>query len=332
MLLNQFKSATTALLIVALIGTGAGLMTRGSLAGRSAAAERAVTALQGNAEQPREARTPDAGRPPAASISGTVVAVAGDGKTVTLETAPAGRGAEAKKADVKLTDKTEVLYNAVGPGGAKLTEGYYAQVWPVEGSTDVAARLQLTGKDGERRAPDVTGPVESVSDNGKTLTFRMQPQGRGEDGKAVEVHITDKTTLYYSYIPKGGAKPTAGYRAQVFFKWGSKDTVAQVDFAGTEHLPERGVVEMKPDAEGLVAGASPDGKTVGVETAAEVRGARPRGKITSWTTKRKSPICASARTATSRRRATRSRCGWRTDPRTRPARWFSRPFPRRRGL
>src|SRR5262249_41377210 len=84
------------------------------------------------------------------TVEGKVVAVSKDGKTVTLEQRPTARGEDAPKIDVKITDKTRVAYNGVGPDGARPTEGYYAQVRLEEGSKDKAAQVMFGKPGGER--------------------------------------------------------------------------------------------------------------------------------------------------------------------------------------
>lgn len=86
------------------------------------------------------------------TISGKVVAVSADGRTVTLEAAPATRTEEAKRIDVKLTIETRVSFSGVGPDEAKVSEGYFAHVRLVDGSKDTAAQVGFVkgGSRGER--------------------------------------------------------------------------------------------------------------------------------------------------------------------------------------
>src|SRR5262249_40805629 len=90
------------------------------------------------------------------TLRGRVAAVAADGRGLTLELPPARdargdggrRGAEPRKVDVKFTDKTNVIYHGVGPGGARPTEGYSAGVILEDGSPDTAAQVYLFGPAG----------------------------------------------------------------------------------------------------------------------------------------------------------------------------------------
>lgn len=172
---------------------------------------------------------------------GKIVAIAKDGKTITLEVAPAGRGESAPKtANVKLTATTKLVFSGVGVGGAKLTEGYIAHVWTVAGAKDTADRIQLSGgAPGDRRGADLAGKVAAVAGNGKTITFKLEVRGRDDAGPSVDIQLTDKTQTLFTNIGTGGAKPTEGYRAEVWFTEGSKDTAARATFHGSAETFQR---------------------------------------------------------------------------------------------
>ena len=93
--------------------------------------------------------------PAAPAMTGKVLSVAQDGKSITLETPPAARGEEPGKAVVKLSDKVSATYNGVASGGAKPTEGYFAQVWLQDGSKDTAATVVFNGPESAGRAGDL---------------------------------------------------------------------------------------------------------------------------------------------------------------------------------
>ncbi len=260
MSMTKFKIASVGLLVVLLAGVGTRPLVDRVLAGRPKVAE----------AQGRRPGVRDPNAPPA--VAGKVVQVAKDGKGFTLEIPPQARGEEAKKLDVKLADATQITYSGVGPDGAKLKEGYHAQVVMGKDAKDVAARVAFQGKDSTRRGGDLTGRVAGVSKDGLTLTFRLPTRVRGEDEKTIDVRLTPKTILTYSFIPKGGTKPAEGYVAVVSLEHGSKDTAARVDFAGDEGRPERGAVAKQADAAGKVVGVSKDGMTVTVEVSPRARG------------------------------------------------------------
>ena len=86
-------------------------------------------------------------------LQGKVVGVAADGKGLTLEVPPprdSPRGAEPKRVDVKLTDKTNLVYYGIGPAGAKPAEGYGAWVMLEDGSTEAAAQVGFFGSHSRR--------------------------------------------------------------------------------------------------------------------------------------------------------------------------------------
>src|SRR5262249_43377013 len=82
-----------------------------------------------------------------ADFTPMVAGVSKDGKTITLDLPLGRRGEEAKRIEVKLTDRTTIAYHNVGPGGAKVAEGFRAAVWLKEGSKDTAERMGFAGKE-----------------------------------------------------------------------------------------------------------------------------------------------------------------------------------------
>jgi RNA polymerase sigma factor (sigma-70 family) len=284
MLLTKVKTTTAALLALAVLGTGFGSVSTRLLAQRAAPGERKPAI-----ERPRDAggrggRAPE--KPP--QFTGRVAGVAGDGKSFTVEVPAATRGEAPQKVDIKLTDKSQVVYSNVGPDGAKPTEGYQVRVWTGEGAKDVAVEAVLMGNapDLFRRRPEVSGRVAKVSPDGKMLTFSIPARGRGDDAtpeKTINVEITDKTVVAYNYIGRGGAKPTEGYDAEVWLERGSMDKAGRVHFLGHEERPARGAVNVdkEPDRAGRVIAAAPDGKTFTLEVPGKNRGDAP----TKWEVK-----------------------------------------------
>ncbi len=82
---------------------------------------------------------------PAPALAGTVVAVAADGKALTLQLKGPKRGGEGKQVEIKLGRATQVVFSGVGPDGARLSKGLVAQVWLAEGAKDTAARVVAGG-------------------------------------------------------------------------------------------------------------------------------------------------------------------------------------------
>jgi RNA polymerase sigma factor (sigma-70 family) len=272
MFMTKVKTVTVVMMLIALAGSGAGWITHRALAepGRTpdlavVAGTESATAFGVREETPR--------MPP--TFWGRVVAVSKDGKAITVETQSAGGVRDApptpaKTHDVKIGADTKIVYSNVGLGGAKLTEGYGAQVW-IGDAKDVATQIHFQGKQADRHGANLSGMVAGVSKDGKTLSFKLAPQGRGEPQADVEVQMTDKTTVIYSNIGKGGAKPTEGYRAEVWLIEGSKSTASKVLFGGGVEKTGRDVPEAKADTAGRIVGVSKDGKVLTVEPPA-VRG------------------------------------------------------------
>ncbi len=265
MALTKLKNLATLLVILTLFGTGAGLLARGGAADPAASGVAAVVAPERGEKKAAGEPT----RPPGPALAGKVVAVAADGKAITVEVARRGDGRKPEEApqkhEIKLTDKTEILFSDVGPGGAKLAPGMQAQVWTADGSKDTAARVSLTGTVSTRLPPDHIGRVTDVSADGKTITLAKRSAERPE--QTFDVRVSDKADLRYSFIAPGGTKPTAGYRAEVWLKEG------KIYFTG-DQTPERGE-NARPDRLGKVVGASKDGKLMTLEVAPTERGSPP---------------------------------------------------------
>src|SRR5262249_34053732 len=158
------------LFVVAVLGSGAGICVHLGLAGRSSAAERLPAAGQRVAERQfialveqerggREARRDET------HLIGKIVGVAKDGKSITIQTPPVNRDEEPGKRQIKLTDKTELKFFGVGPGGARLSAGMMAHLWTVAAGKDVAAKIYLgdgRGRDGSIQ-PDFSGKLIGIS-------------------------------------------------------------------------------------------------------------------------------------------------------------------------
>jgi RNA polymerase sigma factor (sigma-70 family) len=273
MLISKLKTGAIALMLVALFGTGGGVVAQRLLAGPPRSEPVVKDRTEATASQGRE-QAPRRG----ADFTGKIVGISKDNKTLTLEVAPAGRGEPGRTAEVKLTANTKLLFSGVGLGGAKLTEGYVAAVWTADGAKDSADHIQLMGNVSLRQPANLAGAVVGVAKDGKTLTFQVTPRGRDDLGKTVDVRLSDKAQVTYSNIGKGGARPTEGYHAEVWFKEDAKDTVAKAVFNGSAVTFERGVQEPRVDVMGKVAGVAADGKSLTLSIAPRERGEEP-GKV-----------------------------------------------------
>ena len=261
MFLTKLKLATAALLTLALVGTATALWTREVLAQKAPSSNEDRSAIQ-------PAKTdvpPSAPATPASEVTGKVVAVAEDGKSFTLEIPPAERGAEAKKIEIKIADKTTVKYSGIGPNEAKPTQGYQAKVLLAEGSKEVAATITFMGMRNIRN-PDIAGKVSAVAKDGKMITVEEAVPGKGRDDKpkTVEIKLTDKTHITYSLITTGGAKLVEGMNVEVWLLHDSRDVAGRIHLSGKEAMVKRD--DKVPNEGGRVAAVSKDGKTITLES------------------------------------------------------------------
>jgi len=150
-------------------------------------------------------------------------------KSLTIEQPAGAGGGEPKKVVLKIGEKCSFVYHNVGPGGARPVDCQYAGVWFEDGSKETAAEVALSGVVRERWLT-ISGKVVEVSEDGATITLEQPSAVRGEKPKRVEIKLTSQTRITYSNVGPDGAKPTAGYVAQVRLIDGSKDTAARATF------------------------------------------------------------------------------------------------------
>ncbi len=152
-----------------------------------------------------------------------------DGKKLVIEGPPAERGGEPVRTTVAIDDKAAVVFHNVPTDGAKLAAGMQAQVWLAEGSKDTAAKVFVTGTVPERWTT-VTGKVVAVGKDAKSVTLEQPPTVRGEDGKRVEVKLTEKTKFAFFGVGLGEAKIAEGMMGQLRLLDGSTDTASHATF------------------------------------------------------------------------------------------------------
>jgi hypothetical protein len=186
------------------------------------------------------------------AFAGMTVAVAADGKALTLEGPPDKKNGTAVRRDFKLTPRTEIVYSGVPKDAQRPTVGYHATVWLAEGSADVVARVRLVVKEAV-----LTGVVAAVSADGKTVTLDLGP-GKPGAPTQVEIKIVGGTKLVYREVEKG-ERPTVGYFAQVWLQPGSKDTAAGITFSGKKPAkPTKPTAGTKPTKDDAKKPGSPD--------------------------------------------------------------------------
>jgi hypothetical protein len=93
---------------------------------------------------------------PRKSVEGRIIGVSAAGGRFTVETPLRVKGGDPTRLEVKITEKTKLVFFNVGAGGAKLTEGYHVRGRLVEGSEDVADDLMLSGSEttGDKKPVD----------------------------------------------------------------------------------------------------------------------------------------------------------------------------------
>jgi RNA polymerase sigma factor (sigma-70 family) len=278
MIATKLKIAAAMLVTLSVLGTGIGLA---AFAGGTQERTRPANPTPQPAERGADRNTPQEREKPAErnaegaqrsreaapSVRGKVVEVAKDGKSVTLEVPATERGAEPSKHTIKITDKTAITYNGVGPNGATPTLGYVAVVWLADNTKDTAAVVIFNSFESGRHAPDVTGTFAGVKIGGtkqdaQVFLVEVRPSGRGMEPKTEQIQTDEKTVLTFSNVGPGGAKLTPGLGMQVWYTDDGK-TAGVVKFVGTAVEGRR--EEDRPDKYGKVVGVADEGKTLTVE-------------------------------------------------------------------
>ena len=151
-------------------------------------------------------------------LIGRVIAVSKDAKSFTFEGGAADRPAESVKFEVKIGEKTAIIYFAVATGGAKPTVGYAVALWMDDTVKGLAARVSFGGSEGG--GADVNGLVVDLDEDGKGITLRS-PLGGVVDGgakpKNVNVRFNEKTVFVFSDVAEGEARIEKNQSAYVWY-------------------------------------------------------------------------------------------------------------------
>jgi RNA polymerase sigma factor (sigma-70 family) len=274
MVVSKLKIAAALLMAVAVVGTGAGVAMHRALADKK---PEAPAAAADKKPAPAEAPKPGDNKKNAVKpneISGTVMDVSADGKSITLDIVTS-KSEPAKQVTFKIGDKTEVVYFGVGTDEARPTKGFQAAVLVQDGAPETATHVRFTTK-GKGKGTDIAGPVVAVGDGGKSFTIEAQSKNKGEPGQRVEVRIGTLTATTYFSVPAGGAKPTEGYNAQV---WKSADAknefAASIQFSAGKKDGFKGAPAIQPELNGTVVAVADGGKQITVEVHSKVKGEQP---------------------------------------------------------
>jgi hypothetical protein len=206
-----------------------------------------------------------------ADVQGIVTNVSPDGKQLSVESPSKEKGIDPVAVTVNIMPTTDLRFAAITSGGARMQEGYGAQVWFDPAARENAAIVRLTGQapgtkkgDAEKNA-DVSGPVAAVSADGKTISLEGKATVKGEDPPRTEVKLADSTQVIYNGVPQDGAQPTEGYAAQA---WLENGVAKRVVFNA---WPK----EKGPDISSRVVNVSTDGRVITVEVPSKVKGEGP---------------------------------------------------------
>lgn len=158
------------------------------------------------------------------SVAGKVTAVSADGRRITLEGKAGKNGGEPVRTDLRLTERTKLIYFGVEKGADKPTVGYLATAWLDDNAPDTAVQVAFGAKE-----PHLAGHVAEVSADGRRLTLVVQR--KGQEPLAVAVQITDRTRLGYAGVGEEADRPAVGYGALVWLKEDPKDTAVEIQFS-----------------------------------------------------------------------------------------------------
>lgn len=293
--MTKLKTIALVLFVVGILGSGAGLLTHQALADlpdketrrqgdreTGSRADEPPFSLSPSAKAAEEdlVVAPEDKAPPVPDkvgnalpqqISGTVVRVDRDGQGLALKIPFKVEGGPSSK-EIRITDRTQLVFSNVGPNEARLTEGYGANVWLENDTRNVAARVHLSGNRNIKNAPHRAGQVVAVAADGKGIS--LEKPAKGEPSEKMVIRFTDRTRVFFSNVPRDGARMTVGYQALVWLENDSADIAKSVTFFGTaEEKPAQGK-EQKVHRSGSIVGLSGDGKVLTVEIS-PTKGAEP---------------------------------------------------------
>ncbi|HUE73929.1 MAG TPA: FecR family protein [Pirellulaceae bacterium] len=173
------------------------------------------------------------GRPP--SLTGRVVDVALDGRSITLEL-PRHTKSENPPVTrlVNLNEQTDAQYFFVRYDGEVPTVGYNATVWLQTDSADVARVIHYSGDKRGDYAPDLKGHMVDVAENGAVIEVLHR---KSKALTAPNLHMARSrlligrgATLLYRDVPPGEQQPTIGHYVEVWLEPESLNRVKAARF------------------------------------------------------------------------------------------------------
>ncbi len=283
LLLARLKTAGVVLAAVALLGLGAGLLARRLPADRPAEVRQAAANDRPGKTDLAKKLAGDRTRPQRLlTFTGRVVDYAPDADRLTLALPAERKGLKPRTVDVRLSARTEVVYFAVGPEGARPARDYEAQVWVSAGAAETAVRLHFKGHQARKKSPDLSSPVAAVSPEEDRITLLLPAEGGKsrlrKKPRRLDIRLTEATALTFSNVGPEGARPSAKYTARVWLAPGSTDTAAAVQFTGGKQ-PKKGLDPLAarpPHQVGTVVAVAPGGQKLTVDTLpAKLKGMKP---------------------------------------------------------
>jgi hypothetical protein len=169
--------------------------------------------------------------------------------------------------DVGLTPQTTYGFSGVAEGGAEVREGYEVQVWLDPENPDNAAAARFGGREPgakpDGKPADLTGAVAAISADGKTLTLETPSRVKNQPADRKDVRLTADSKTVFMGVPRSGAKPTQGYRADVWLGDGGDAKTVRFQVA----QKEKG-----PDLSGPVQAVGDGGKAITLEVPSKIKG------------------------------------------------------------
>jgi RNA polymerase sigma factor (sigma-70 family) len=215
-----------------------------------------------------------------ADLSRPVSGVRADSKGVALELPRRSKKAPPGKLDIGFKDRTTLTFNNVAEGKARPTVGYHAHVWFEGGSREVAAAVTFSGRNERKQKgraagpPDIDGKVTALGRDGRRMTVAFySPRDKRKKPRRLrkmEVKFGDQIAITYYGVRPGGARPTVGYRVQLWLRGGSRDSEG--------HVSRLRLIGPTPRTKigGKFVGLSPDRKVLTVEVPSPKKGQPPQ--------------------------------------------------------
>jgi anti-sigma factor RsiW len=188
------------------------------------------------------------------SFAGKVVALAEDGKSMTLELPAAEKDGPPVRKIFQLSEQTKFSYVNVPLSGERPTVGYQASVWLEEGADAPVLAVTFSARKPNGPPPDFAGRLSAVSANGKEITVQLPPKKKGDPARTAIVKLSERSKIAYALVPFDAERPMVGYTATVWLTHGSKEEAARITFTGKK------ADYHAPDLVGRVTAVAPDGQ------------------------------------------------------------------------